>query len=791
MKKKSFPFVVALFTACIGAAFLIAAPVSAQQVRLDDTALDLKAPLIDSPSAKAVTDNATPKVRHLTLELMESQEGQDAVELYHKLRAAGKIPFAGKGARSPVGTIRTFIVRNALSDDPPSFDVEFEKKAEGPLVNIWVSTDELANGHVLDSEIERMLQFAGESTDAGSFDPGKGIIENNNSVFGAPPDVDGDGILDVLLLDIQDDYETTGIALLGFFDPLNLTGQNLADIIYLDTFPTLVDENGVRGKFDEPSHTLAHEYEQGLAEWGEIINGFTARSTRYFQQESERVQPLLGWRGVENSLVLNDYQRAGLFTNYLADRIGILPTGSIARAISPGADKYIDVLIHNGLLLSDVVLDFHTANLLNDRSIDPVFGYTVPQYAEVKVSAIREIDGSAATSAPPSFGTLPPGAVFYTRWNNVANLELTFSDAGPILSGRVVLKKSTGETTIETVDVAAGGEGNFFSGNFESVTLILTNINFGFPEATPFEFSSRWNASEPEFLTEEIIYDTGTLGSLTIEDQDFFSFQLDPEFITANRFEVPAFAQLGSVKIDHVYLSEFSNSGVPSGSLRNFTLHIWAENAQGLPGDELLTIELDDVTSPGFFVNFDFQTISLENYAGELANLPGVIFVGVSNAGTDDNDIVMTISDFPVGLSPSYMFFPGEFGGWARFNQITVVGASFAQSVLPIRATFIFPAEPVAVDDPFELPDAITLHQNYPNPFNPSTTIEYSLPEAGNVRLVVYDMLGREVATVVDDFRTVGIHQVNFNASNLASGLYLYSLVTDAIKVTRTMTLLR
>jgi len=55
----------------------------------------------------------------------------------------------------------------------------------------------------------------------------------------------------------------------------------------------------------------------------------------------------------------------------------------------------------------------------------------------------------------------------------------------------------------------------------------------------------------------------------------------------------------------------------------------------------------------------------------------------------------------------------------------------------------------------------------------------------------VYDMLGREVATVVDDFRTVGIHQVNFNASNLASGLYLYSLVTDAIKVTRTMTLLR
>jgi len=91
-----------------------------------------------------------------------------------------------------------------------------------------------------------------------------------------------------------------------------------------------------------------------------------------------------------------------------------------------------------------------------------------------------------------------------------------------------------------------------------------------------------------------------------------------------------------------------------------------------------------------------------------------------------------------------------------------------------------------------ELPASVELKQNYPNPFNPSTIIKYGVPQVGTVRLEVFDLLGRRVATLVDNERkNAGWHQVNFDASNLASGVYLYRIVTgNHVKVHR-MTLIK
>jgi hypothetical protein len=71
---------------------------------------------------------------------------------------------------------------------------------------------------------------------------------------------------------------------------------------------------------------------------------------------------------------------------------------------------------------------------------------------------------------------------------------------------------------------------------------------------------------------------------------------------------------------------------------------------------------------------------------------------------------------------------------------------------------------------------AYALEQNYPNPFNPSTTIQYALPNAANVKLTVFNMLGEETATLVNETRPAGIHTVQFDGSRLASGLYFYRL---------------
>lgn len=75
-----------------------------------------------------------------------------------------------------------------------------------------------------------------------------------------------------------------------------------------------------------------------------------------------------------------------------------------------------------------------------------------------------------------------------------------------------------------------------------------------------------------------------------------------------------------------------------------------------------------------------------------------------------------------------------------------------------------------------EIPGVFNLYQNYPNPFNPATTIEYELPSSAHVQLRVYDILGREVTTLVNEVQRAGYHAVVFDASGLASGLYFYRL---------------
>lgn len=89
------------------------------------------------------------------------------------------------------------------------------------------------------------------------------------------------------------------------------------------------------------------------------------------------------------------------------------------------------------------------------------------------------------------------------------------------------------------------------------------------------------------------------------------------------------------------------------------------------------------------------------------------------------------------------------------------------------------------------IPSAFSLSQNYPNPFNPSTKISYAIPTEGLVRLSIYNILGRQVATLVNDFRRAGYYDADFNASDLASGLYFYKLESGSFTETKRMLLIK
>lgn len=122
-----------------------------------------------------------------------------------------------------------------------------------------------------------------------------------------------------------------------------------------------------------------------------------------------------------------------------------------------------------------------------------------------------------------------------------------------------------------------------------------------------------------------------------------------------------------------------------------------------------------------------------------------------------------------------------------------VRGATASGEVGPWSAPFRFATRAIslAAEEETTVPDGFTLDQNYPNPFNPQTTIAFGVRHAGHVRLAVYDLLGREVARLVDESLSAGRHEVTFNAAGLPTGLYVYRIEAGRHTQSRRMVLVK
>lgn len=137
--------------------------------------------------------------------------------------------------------------------------------------------------------------------------------------------------------------------------------------------------------------------------------------------------------------------------------------------------------------------------------------------------------------------------------------------------------------------------------------------------------------------------------------------------------------------------------------------------------------------------------------------------------------------------------------GEPTFSENLSVDNTYYYVVTALSRNWVesLPSAPIAavtttsVEEPANQVLAYRLDQNFPNPFNPSTNIRFELPENGHVTLTVYDMTGRTVAVLEDGFRASGVHTVQFNASNLASGMYVYRLTANSVQLTRKMMLIK
>ncbi len=209
-----------------------------------------------------------------------------------------------------------------------------------------------------------------------------------------------------------------------------------------------------------------------------------------------------------------------------------------------------------------------------------------------------------------------------------------------------------------------------------------------------------------------------------------------------------------------VQLTYVSGSPVPAGG-GNIYFDVYLENASGSAQDFDAWLDVEYEGGPPTTVVLR----SFTNYqAGWAINRPGMFF--------------------PVPGA----WAPGNYYMWARCGSHpdevwAEDGFPFVKSGVSDGSAFQ-PWVPAGVPDPFDqidtgstlLPTDYAVLGAYPNPFNPTTTLSYALPEAGKVQLQVFDVNGRLVQTLVDGQREAGVHEVTFDASNLASGVYIYRL---------------
>ncbi len=233
-----------------------------------------------------------------------------------------------------------------------------------------------------------------------------------------------------------------------------------------------------------------------------------------------------------------------------------------------------------------------------------------------------------------------------------------------------------------------------------------------------------------------------------------------PDALLLDAANVIADAQSGALKINNSFFS-----GAPKTTDAAFNVGAWFATTA------YKNTLLADPAGAMLASPYTFFITPRDFDARPAAGSPLVGAAAFTDARLQSNFFTQTTyaGAFAPGMAPWYL-------GWANFTpQYT----NYMQGI------------PAAGEQDAELPTAVALSQNYPNPFNPSTTIDFELDRAQHVRLSVFDMMGREVMTLVDGAAPAGASRVQFDASRLASGAYVYQLRAETTTITRVMSLVK
>ncbi|XWN35983.1 MAG: T9SS type A sorting domain-containing protein [Balneola sp.] len=263
----------------------------------------------------------------------------------------------------------------------------------------------------------------------------------------------------------------------------------------------------------------------------------------------------------------------------------------------------------------------------------------------------------------------------------------------------------------------------------------------------------------------------------------------------------PAPPQRNAEDVISIYSDAYSNINVDTLSATfddSFVDQIMIE------GDNTLKIDFTNFVGIDFSGNkqdasemthfhLDFWTAE-EDLVGKVFNLKFSQWGG-TDGEVSAFELPLNTGTTPAVESGTWVSVDVEIADWSNAPQTRDDIAQFLITsnldVVFVDNIYLYKGMPVSIEDPNDTPVAFALDQNYPNPFNPSTNISYSIPENGKVTLEVYNIQGQKVSTLVNEQKSAGSYSVTFDASNLASGVYMYRLISKNSVQVRKMLLIK
>jgi hypothetical protein len=673
-----------------------------------------------------------------------------------------------------VGDTRTWSAVNMAVSSRPNYSVPSTCRAVGTHCYIFVENSQW-NNRVTQTEVNAVREAFDNKTPA---NPSKGIFETVVETFGEPPDVDSDPKIIILLLDIRDGYDGDGGFIAGYFSSDNEKGYNMAEIFFIDTNPAnLKTQSGL----DQVLGTLAHEFQhmihwnyhrtssnlsfinEGCSLVAEVVCGYPLYNQSWYVNETN--YDLYGWRDPLSNDVLRDYSRAAKFTLYLYEQFGKDILKNIVQSTALGQNTYPNALSRTGATITfeEVLQNWFIANVVNDKTIKSEWGYSY--------TPIIKSNGKNYYSPNMQVGSfLNIFAVEYVSFLSGEGLEATFSTNSPAIVAKVLKE---GPNKKEIVDITQGvtfSEPDFGS-TYTNITFIIMN-----PTSTMERTYSINAKGKGKNLAVSSYYGNEPTGYYKRPEGDTICVLFDA--VPGGRLDS---LKVAARRVGNIVGAVYNSTGVqrptPLGKrLSNyFTLNSTSTppviSSSGHPYEVPYPNWVrQDFSGEQIFTDYPFAVAF--GIPRDTANYAYIMSSSVPGGGFLNSYVYLTTPSS--SQSPGWYYLTdGEGGGTVVFHMIAYIGFENTTEVVEVTPTFF------------------KLEQNYPNPFNPSTKIEFTLEKAGMTRLTIYDILGRELSTLINENKDAGRHEVTFNATNYASGVYYYKLENDNIVQTKKMMLIK